>query len=111
MPPFLSSVIDGQSLTMLRGQDPCIADRAKMPLIGAAAPSQYIQCRQRNAQASVAVTQIDRVTDIQLGRCVQLGVAAGRRIGTESANACRPIATHCDASLEVTRVSAVHPKV
>jgi hypothetical protein len=56
-----------------------------MPLIGAAAPSPHVQCRQRNVQPSVAVTQIDGVTDIQFGRCVQLSVAAGRRIGADSA--------------------------
>ena len=51
------------------------------------------------------------VTDVQLGRNIQFGVAAWRRVRTNASNSTGPGSAVCEARLEVARMSAVHAKV
>lgn len=64
--------------------NPCVADRAQVPAVSTAAAAQDIERLRWHAQPVVALAQVCWVTDVQLGRNIQLGVAARRRVRTNA---------------------------
>src|SRR5688572_30672398 len=60
-------------------------DLLDVAVVGAAAAAQHSESRKLAAQRLVTAAEIDRVADVEIGRGIELGMTAHRRIGAKPA--------------------------
>jgi hypothetical protein len=63
------------------------ANLLEVPMIGAAAAAKHIDVMMLPAQRSVAAAEIRRIADVEIGRLIELGMTAYRRVGAQAAQA------------------------
>jgi hypothetical protein len=58
--------------------------------VGAATAAEHSEVPELPAQRAIATAEIDRIADVEIGCCVELGMTARRRVRTQAAQPRRP---------------------
>ena len=74
-------------------------------------PPSTLMCGWRSRRSPVLAAQFHRIAGIEVGRLVELLVAAARGIGADAADAPRPCAARLQDGIEMGRVGAVDHEV
>src|SRR5262245_33594317 len=72
-------------------------DLLDMPVVGAAAAAEHAEMPELPAQRAIAPAKIGRIAGVEIGRGIELGVAARRCVRTQAAQARGPGLTLCFA--------------
>ena len=86
-------------------------DRLDVAVVGAAAAAEHVDLRVLLQQLAVFPAELDRIAGVELGRRVELRVAAPRGVGAEAADALDPGLVGVEHLGEVGRVGAVDHEV
>src|SRR5215212_382866 len=78
-----------------------------MPMIGATAAPKYIQMPQAPLEGSILITQLSWITNIQVGRFIQFGMAHARGIGAQAMDALHERFLHRQFIRKMGRMGAV----
>ena len=78
-----------------------------MPMVGAAASAQHIDLREAAEQLGILLAELLRMTRIELGGIVELGMALARGVGPDPAHALHPAGILVQDLSEVIGVRAV----
>ncbi len=99
-PPRIGS---GRLIDRLTGE----ADRLDMAEIGATATAHHIQARASTPERRKLAAKFNRVAVIEIGRVVELGMAAPRRVGPQPFDPPRPVLARPEKTFEMSRMGAV----